>query len=466
MFDRFLFFVLLFCNYTFSQDDFNVSIKLNGYDSVYFSEASNSLNNAIKIYSDTTFSLESSSKLFYVQTNNYKYYLFIDSYSNIELHCNSNNKFLISGTNSNFIIFINEYYSIYKPKIDALFLHGYNSDQFEIELYNLLADEVMSFYNNHQLFDTFQDHCHGYFKDLLRYEYLYSISSYLINQKKDLSQILPFHNELNIDLLDRFALQKHVADTNYYNLDVFQNYIANAFILFAIDDFKYKTQKNNNFSHFNKYLLDVVGEELPLDLLSFFLGYYASNYAKFSNNSIKLHIESFLNKHPFDESIVSHVLDSYANHEKNTSLLKEESPSVLDFYMENEKGEIVSMDSFQGKLLYVDIWASWCGPCRKQFPYSEELKKKFSKRELRKIKFIYISIDNDHEKWKESLNKLDLSGHQFISPANNNDGAGTYFQISSIPRYIIIDENGDILYENAKRPSDETLFQDLLDLIK
>ena len=76
MFDRFLFFVLVFCNYTFSQDDFNVSIKLNGYDSVYFSEASNSLNNTIKIYSDTTFSIESSSKLFYVQTNNYKYYLF------------------------------------------------------------------------------------------------------------------------------------------------------------------------------------------------------------------------------------------------------------------------------------------------------------------------------------------------------------------------------------------------------
>ena len=116
-------------------------------------------------------------------------------------------------------------------------------------------------------------------------------------------------------------------------------------------------------------------------------------------------------------------------------------------------------------MLYVDIWASWCGPCRNQFPHAEKLKSNLSRRQLKKINFIYISIDNDYDKWKKSLNKLNLSGHQFISPANKLDGAGKYFNVSSIPRYILIDANGDIIDDNAKRPSDANLLSELLELI-
>ena len=82
---------------------------------------------------------------------------------------------------------------------------------------------------------------------------------------------------------------------------------------------------------------------------------------------------------------------------------------------------------------------------------------------MKKIKFIYISIDNDHEKWKETLNKLDLSGYQFISPANNNNGAGNYFQISSIPRYIIIDKNGNALagFTALTKPSSKKFINEI-----
>ena len=143
------------------------------------------------------------------------------------------------------------------------------------------------------------------------------------------------------------------------------------------------------------------------------------------------------------------------------------SESIIrhDFYIEDQFGEVVNLDEFSGKVLYVDIWASWCGPCRKQFPYSKELKRKFSKRQQKKIKFIYISIDNDHNKWKESLQKLDLEGEHFISPANHPKSAANYFQAFSIPRYILIDKNGNILNMNAKRPSDIAIYDELLQLL-
>ena len=84
---------------------------------------------------------------------------------------------------------------------------------------------------------------------------------------------------------------------------------------------------------------------------------------------------------------------------------------------------------------------------------------------MKKISFIYVSIDNDYNKWKKSINDLDIDGENFISPSDKNNGIGQYFQVSSIPRYIIIDKGGDIVEQNAKRPNDDTLFDDLLELI-
>ena len=72
----------------------------------------------------------------------------------------------------------------------------------------------------------------------------------------------------------------------------------------------------------------------------------------------------------------------------------------------------------------------------------------------------------DRHLLKNSLAKFDIEGYHFISPANNSHGAGSYFQASSIPRYILINQKGEIVEYNAKRPSDETLFDDLIRLIK
>ena len=63
------------------------------------------------------------------------------------------------------------------------------------------------------------------------------------------------------------------------------------------------------------------------------------------------------------------------------------------------------------------------------------------------------------------IDALDIKGIHFISPSNLSNGAGTYFEAFSIPRYILIDKTGNILNKNAKRPSDQTLFNDLLELI-
>ena len=131
------------------------------------------------------------------------------------------------------------------------------------------------------------------------------------------------------------------------------------------------------------------------------------------------------------------------------------------------KGNDVSLSKLEGKVLYVDFWASWCGPCRQQFPYSKELHKKLNDKQKKQIEFIYISIDDDETRWKKGIedNELD-NGIMLLSPGGWKSDACKYFQINSIPRYIIIDKKGNIVNINAPRPSDENILNELLNLLK
>ncbi|MCZ2249134.1 MAG: TlpA family protein disulfide reductase [Bacteroidia bacterium] len=128
-------------------------------------------------------------------------------------------------------------------------------------------------------------------------------------------------------------------------------------------------------------------------------------------------------------------------------------------------GKEIFLEQFKGKVVYIDFWASWCGPCRQQFPFSKKLYQSFTKKQLDKIVFLYISIDDNEEAWKNAINTLGIEGVNGISKGGWSSDICSYFQINSIPRYMIMDKHSKIIENNAKRPSDETLKDDLLKLI-
>lgn len=124
--------------------------------------------------------------------------------------------------------------------------------------------------------------------------------------------------------------------------------------------------------------------------------------------------------------------------------------------------------NFPNQRLYVDLWATWCGPCLLEFSITpKDFKTKLS--ELN-IKQIYISIDEDnYEKWQKTTVSLNLEGYNFYvnelmiqsikEIVYNNSN-------TSIPRYIIVDENGKLLDTDAPRPSDPNLINYLKTLFK
>lgn len=128
------------------------------------------------------------------------------------------------------------------------------------------------------------------------------------------------------------------------------------------------------------------------------------------------------------------------------------------------EGKEVNLDQFRGKVIYVDFWASWCGPCRQQFPFSKELKHKLTPKQLKEVVFLYISIDDNETNWKNSIEKLGIEGTHFISKGGWGSNAARFFGLNSIPRYMLIDRQGNIADPNAKRPSGEGLLDDILKL--
>lgn len=120
-----------------------------------------------------------------------------------------------------------------------------------------------------------------------------------------------------------------------------------------------------------------------------------------------------------------------------------------DFVATDMNGKKYSLADFKGKYVYIDIWATWCGPCIKEAPFVQELE------ELYKEKDIYIvslSCDADRGAWEKHMAKDNKEGNQIIL-----DEGSTFledYMILGIPHFLMLDKEGKILNAQMSRPSD------------
>ncbi|MEY4111095.1 MAG: hypothetical protein RLZZ46_1450 [Bacteroidota bacterium] len=154
---------------------------------------------------------------------------------------------------------------------------------------------------------------------------------------------------------------------------------------------------------------------------------------------------------------------------KKTENIKKERPILKtgdQVLMTDLNGDPVKFEDFLGKVVYVDFWASWCGPCKQQFPFSRQLHDKFNSKQLKNMVFLYISIDDQEDRWKAAIQQFGLEGKHAISKGGWGAPVTRKYGISSIPRYMIIGKDGRIIDDNAKRPSDAAAFDDLIKVLE
>lgn len=122
---------------------------------------------------------------------------------------------------------------------------------------------------------------------------------------------------------------------------------------------------------------------------------------------------------------------------------------AIDFEMEDKSGKKLKLSDLKGKYIYIDFWATWCGPCKGEAPHFEKLRADIPNED---ITFIAVSTDNSKKAWLEYLNKEDKKTPQYHSadPKLRKD-----WLIAAIPRFILIDKDFNIVDAYAVRPSSE-----------
>ena len=130
----------------------------------------------------------------------------------------------------------------------------------------------------------------------------------------------------------------------------------------------------------------------------------------------------------------------------------------------NQKGEKTSLESLKGKYIYIDIWATWCGPCREEIPFLQKVEKQY---QGKNIEFVSISIDalKDQEKWSKFVIEKQLGGIQLLADNEWQSQFMKEYTIQEVPTFILIDPNGNIISARAPRPSDTKLI-DLFNSLK
>ncbi|WP_316838526.1 TlpA disulfide reductase family protein [Pedobacter gandavensis] len=135
--------------------------------------------------------------------------------------------------------------------------------------------------------------------------------------------------------------------------------------------------------------------------------------------------------------------------------------SAYDFVLQDVNGKAASMKDFKGKVVLIDVWATWCGPCKAQMPFLKEVEEAYKGND--NIVFIGISVDAESakQKWLDMIKEKELHGVQLIDFSGKS--FAQKYKINAIPRFLLIDKQGNWVEVRCPLPEDKVKLKTYID---
>ena len=276
-----------------------------------------------------------------------------------------------------------------------------------------------------------------------RYQQLAIVSEYLLNHRKYTEEEAPAIKELQ-DLCTAVDLD-NATDFNDY--PEYQTLVQNIF-KWRIYSHKVQYEFDNPWGKILADFKALKSENIKQALAPLIIEGVSPTSASATNEEIIALVKQLVKDND--------LLNTLSKHIDLVNKLKAGQPfpafpALTDL---NDKEVKYEQLPLKGKLLFIDIWATYCPDCRKELPALEALQEDYK---AESITFVSISVDRDKEAWKTMVKEKKLGGiHLYASPETKELYKELY-DLRSIPRYMLIDEKGNIINANLPMPSDKNL---------
>jgi thiol-disulfide isomerase/thioredoxin len=157
-----------------------------------------------------------------------------------------------------------------------------------------------------------------------------------------------------------------------------------------------------------------------------------------------------------DERFFGYIESNYEVMSSTMTRLAKGKPSPEFVNYENHAGGTSSLSDFKGKLVLLDIWATWCAPCKVEIPHLKKLEEDYKDKSI-EIVSISVDVEEAHDTWKKMVESEDLTGVQLYADNNFSSDFIMQYGINAIPRFILINTDGTIIDADAPRPSNPEL---------